>query len=653
MKTKPRGVGIAHRHCTRLLVLLSLCGVPLLPACGVNPAGGGVAASGGNDNDNGGTVPSPSVNDNDNAVDGDTALPETYTLTISVVGQGTTSPSPGTVVRDAGQQVTLTATAADDWEFVGWSGDLADTWASIDVVMDRDRSVTATFESLDDDDAPSGDDGDLPRFYLPWAPGETRTIGQANNGQYTHQGHFAWDIAMNIGTPLLAIAPGRVIRADDNHPDNPLGFPDDPDTPSNAVWIDHGDGLQAVYAHLTPGGAKVVAGQLVAAGQCIGLSGNSGYSSGPHLHYEILDVASQSTPSGFVEVVGNNGVAEEGDVLTSENELDVASVVDFVDSALPTDAFAVNKIELFEPTPPAFFYTAGVEYTIAGTVPNGDEFACVSLVDPDSGQTVYCQESLVQVGSNGVFDIVFAFPETLTGQFGMGVVSGTGGVSGNVPIRIFVAEPPTDNTPPVAAIIEPTDNAIDFGERGTLNGSASSDPDGDAMSYQWTRISGPPATIADASARSTSFTLEVGEGIARVAFQLVVFDGQAHSLPALVEHEMADAFAVSEIGLSQTECADLEECQFFDTQFVALDVGQLCFWAQLLNVIAGDVSSIEILDASGAVVLQGEKVHDKNAGLSFLRMSWTFSGPIGTPGSWSAIYRRNSQVEGTISFSAF
>ncbi|MCK4659169.1 MAG: M23 family metallopeptidase [Phycisphaerae bacterium] len=643
IRSRPAIIGIMQKHlCIQVLMVLLAGGVAvLLPGCGAGPIGSGGAGPVDSDTNNNDNIAPPASNENDNT----NGAGSGYTLTVSVVGQGSTSPPPGSEFYAAGQRVTLSAIPPTDWQFVSWSGDLADSSSTTSILMDQDRWVTATFQPLDE--------SDLPCFHLPWAAGVTRTIGQDNNGQFTHQGRFAWDISMSIGTVIAAVAPGRVIRVEDSYPDNPGGFPDDPDTPSNAVWIDHGGGFQAVYAHLTPGGARVSAGQLVAAGQCIGLSGNSGYSSGPHLHYEVLDVTGQSTPSGFIEVVGNDGVAQEGDVLTSQNELDVDATAGFVESSLPTDSFDMNGIELYEPTPPAFFYTTGVDYNMSGRVTGTDEYVCVSLVDQDTGTTVYCRESLVHTDANGEFDIDFAFPESLSGRFFMGVISGVGGVSGTAPIAILLSPAPSGNTPPTAAVVSPADNSIDFGESGALNGSASFDADGDVLSYAWTPVSGPPVAIADPRAASTTFTLEVGEGVTRVAFQLVVFDGWDYSLPALVEYEMADAFAVSVLGLSQTECADVDTCQMFDTRSVALSGGRLFFWVELLNVSDGDTSSVEILDAVGAVVLQGEQMHDESAGSTFLRIGWTFSGPIGQPGTWSVVYRRNGVAEATLSFSAF
>jgi murein DD-endopeptidase MepM/ murein hydrolase activator NlpD len=56
---------------------------------------------------------------------------------------------------------------------------------------------------------------------------------------------------------------------------------------ANFVRIVHDDGTMALYAHLKPEGVLVRAGQRVRRGQTIGLSGNTGFSGGPHLHFVV------------------------------------------------------------------------------------------------------------------------------------------------------------------------------------------------------------------------------------------------------------------------------------------------------------------------------------------------------------------------------
>ena len=63
------------------------------------------------------------------------------------------------------------------------------------------------------------------------------------------------------------------------------------------IEIDHGFGYQTIYAHLSS--AKVKVGQTVNRNQVIAKSGNSGLSSGPHLHYEVLHNGQYFNPEEF------------------------------------------------------------------------------------------------------------------------------------------------------------------------------------------------------------------------------------------------------------------------------------------------------------------------------------------------------------------
>lgn len=86
--------------------------------------------------------------------------------------------------------------------------------------------------------------------------------------------HSGIDIAAERGTPVYAPAAGVVTFAG---PHSEYGL---------AVMIEHGQDLRTIYGHLSK--ISVAVGQTVARGSTLGLTGNSGRSSGPHLHYEIL-----------------------------------------------------------------------------------------------------------------------------------------------------------------------------------------------------------------------------------------------------------------------------------------------------------------------------------------------------------------------------
>ena len=81
---------------------------------------------------------------------------DTYTLTVDIEGQGTTSPAEGTHTYDDGEEVTVTATAASGWKFVEWTGDASGTSATITVTMDQDKSITAVFQAEDDEPSEPG-----------------------------------------------------------------------------------------------------------------------------------------------------------------------------------------------------------------------------------------------------------------------------------------------------------------------------------------------------------------------------------------------------------------------------------------------------------------------------------------------------------------
>ncbi|MGW1538996.1 M23 family metallopeptidase [Streptomyces sp. NPDC002309] len=113
--------------------------------------------------------------------------------------------------------------------------------------------------------------------------------------QSTHSGQ---DFAVATGTKVMAAHGGTVVKAGGN------GAGDGP-AYGNAVVIKHGNGTYTQYAHLSRVDVRV--GQIVATGQKIALSGNTGNSSGPHLHFEIRtspNYGSAIDPVAFLRTKG-------------------------------------------------------------------------------------------------------------------------------------------------------------------------------------------------------------------------------------------------------------------------------------------------------------------------------------------------------------
>ena len=92
--------------------------------------------------------------------------------------------------------------------------------------------------------------------------------------QGSHRFHRGVDLRASAGTPIRASAAGRVVHAGWNG-----GY-------GRQVLVDHGGGLATRYAHMSRLSARP--GAAVSGGEVIGYVGSSGLSTGPHLHYEVL-----------------------------------------------------------------------------------------------------------------------------------------------------------------------------------------------------------------------------------------------------------------------------------------------------------------------------------------------------------------------------
>ncbi len=90
------------------------------------------------------------------------------------------------------------------------------------------------------------------------------------------RGHTGTDMVEPVGTTVVAAKAGRVVEVSYGWSGG-YGI---------MVLIDHGGGLKTRYAHLS--NAKVSAGEIVGAGEVIAASGNTGRSTGPHLHFEVI-----------------------------------------------------------------------------------------------------------------------------------------------------------------------------------------------------------------------------------------------------------------------------------------------------------------------------------------------------------------------------
>ena len=120
-------------------------------------------------------------------------------------------------------------------------------------------------------------------------PGHTYiSCNFGDDDAYGNSGHRGTDIPAPEGTPILAAHSGTVIISGWN---NSYG---------NQVLLDNGAGLSTRYAHMTQ--TAVTAGEAVTAGQVIGYVGNTGDSTGNHLHFEVMQNGVRVNPMDMVSV---------------------------------------------------------------------------------------------------------------------------------------------------------------------------------------------------------------------------------------------------------------------------------------------------------------------------------------------------------------
>lgn len=123
-------------------------------------------------------------------------------------------------------------------------------------------------------------------------------ISQGPGGEFSHQNSFAYDFAMPVGSPVIAARDG-IIAFVDVSSDTGGPSPDMVDK-ANVMSILHIDGTIANYVHLNKNGSFVKEGDKVNKGQIIALSGNTGYTTGAHLHFEVVQPSLESKDKKWV-----------------------------------------------------------------------------------------------------------------------------------------------------------------------------------------------------------------------------------------------------------------------------------------------------------------------------------------------------------------
>jgi murein DD-endopeptidase MepM/ murein hydrolase activator NlpD len=143
-------------------------------------------------------------------------------------------------------------------------------------------------------------------YVLPWDVGLSYTMFQGNCSQLGgHRDTFAYDFDLAMGDPIVASRAGTVIIVNDQFSDD-----DHVEGHENNVFVQHADGTVVRYTHLMQGSTTVTVDQAVLPGDLLGLSGNSGNSAGPHLHFQGFRDRSSFDKSNAIPITFRNAIGQ-------------------------------------------------------------------------------------------------------------------------------------------------------------------------------------------------------------------------------------------------------------------------------------------------------------------------------------------------------
>lgn len=157
---------------------------------------------------------------------------------------------------------------------------------------------------------PDHDDGY--EYRLPYADAESYPVIQGYGARLSHRGaeRYTVDFGMPVGTPVHAARDGVVALAEDSHDLD--CWREECGRFANFIVVLHADGTTGEYFHLRRGSVQVRAGQRIERGELLAFSGNTGYTTTPHLHFGVYRTeADGRTQSLAIRFVTRGGMIRE------------------------------------------------------------------------------------------------------------------------------------------------------------------------------------------------------------------------------------------------------------------------------------------------------------------------------------------------------
>ena len=249
---------------------------------------------------------------------------------------------------------------------------------------------------------------DIVWTYLPFQYGFNIAASQTSNGFVSHNAGMlnAVDFPTPENTTIVAAISGIIVQVVENHS---TGCPTSAcQNESNFIVIDHGDSTFAMYAHLTVNGSLVEVGDSVDAGQNIALSGNTGWSTGPHLHFEIKDLTGNSMPLLFYEFENISGGSPFWGISATSENVYVNSGLTFDYSSCQSNQFITMGIQL-NSSIPCSVAELDRAYVLTGQTFSPQNRFGVAQYDSDDSQWVY---TCYAANADGTFTIDLEWDST-------------------------------------------------------------------------------------------------------------------------------------------------------------------------------------------------------------------------------------------------
>ena len=250
---------------------------------------------------------------------------------------------------------------------------------------------------------------DIVWTYLPFQYGFNIAASQTSNGFVSHNAGMlnAVDFPTPENTTIVAAISGIIVQVVENHS---TGCPTSAcQNESNFIVIDHGDSTFAMYAHLTVNGSLVEVGDSVDAGQNIALSGNTGWSTGPHLHFEIKDLTGNSMPLLFYEFENISGGSPFWGISATSENIYVNSGLTFDYSSCQSNQFITMGIQL-NSSIPCSVAELDRAYVLTGQTFSPQNRFGVAQYDSDDSQWVY---TCYAANADGTFTIDLEWDSTI------------------------------------------------------------------------------------------------------------------------------------------------------------------------------------------------------------------------------------------------